>query len=151
MKFLIKTILLLSVTCSLLFAPSCQTTCDNGYEGKRCDVPWRDKYKGAWNVIDDSIGTTLVYSDTITDGTNVTDVYLQRNFLNKKFIKNIRATVNNNTITIPNQKPDASKLVNIEGTGTLNSDKNKINWSYTLFKTDSPQTSTVITSVWTKQ
>ena len=152
MKLLIKYTVLLSACVALLFASSCQTTCDTGYEGKRCDVPWRDKFKGVWSATDVSGDTTLSYQVTISDGNEVVDVYISRDFSQNRFLKFVRATINDNIITIVNQKPDASKNIYVDGTGTLSSDKSTINWIYKLTdKSAFPETVTIFTCVWVKQ
>ncbi len=151
MKLLLKYTVLLIACVALLFAPSCQTTCDAGYEGKRCDVPWRNKYKGVWSAHDTSGAITLAYLDTITDGNEVTDVFLSRAFSQNQFYKFVRATINDNTINIASQKPDVTKIY-VEGTGTLNGDKNTITWAYKLTNKYGPiPVDTVYTGVWIKQ
>jgi hypothetical protein len=151
MKQILKAFLIFSAAATFLFAPSCQTACDSGYEGKRCDVPWRNKFIGIWNATDVSGGVSINYTDTITGGNEVTDVFLSKDFSQNRFLKFLRATINNNTINIANQKPSVPQIY-VEGTGTLSSDGRTINWTYKIIdKTVSPQVETIYSAVWIKQ
>ncbi|MCX6199589.1 MAG: hypothetical protein NTY88_10285 [Bacteroidetes bacterium] len=133
---------------------SCRTPCDNGYEGKRCDVPVRDKFMGIWNANDSDGSATFIYTDTITSGTSeITDVLISKNFSGNRYFKTVKGTATANSISIfpTDQKIDTGKIYAV-GTGTISSDSKTINWNYTLTnKTDSPEVIINYTGVWTKQ
>jgi len=136
---------------TLFILSSCHEACDKGYEGKRCDVPQRDKFKGVWNAVDNP--GSITYTDTITDGSDIIEVVISKNFSGNRYYKAVKATVLENTISIfpTDQKIDTSKTYAI-GSGTMSSDHKTINWTYTLTnKTDSPFIITNYTGVWTKQ
>ena len=139
----------LPVFFTVFILSSCREPCDKGYEGKRCDVPVRDKFKGTWSATDNP--GALTYLDTITDGSDILDVYVSRSFSNSRYYRSVKATVDGNTITIANQKPDTSKIY-VEGTGIVTDDHKTINWNYNLInKYDTPFITTSYTGVWTKQ
>ncbi len=147
--------LLLQYLPPLLLIPfilySCREACDKGYEGKRCDVPQRDKFEGVWNAVDNP--GSLTYTDTIIDGSDIVEVVISKNFSGNRYYKAVKATVLENTISIfpTDQKIDTSKTYAV-GSGVISEDHKTINWNYTLtIKTDTPFISTNYTGVWTKQ
>jgi len=78
-------------------------TCQTGYEGERCETVTRDKYKGAWTVIEDGTASNPAkYATSIEDGNNINEVVIH-NFYNK-FNSVIGAQVKGDTIYIPSQQ-----------------------------------------------
>lgn len=142
---------LLPVFFLVFILSSCREACDKGYEGKRCDVPQRDKFKGVWNAVDNP--GSLSYTDTITDGSDIIEVVISKNFSGNRFYKAVKATVLENTISIfpTDQKIDTGKIYAI-GSGIISEDHKTINWNYTLTnKTDTPFIVTTYSGLWTKQ
>lgn len=142
---------LLSIFFLVFILSSCREACDKGYEGKRCDVPQRDKFKGVWNASDNP--GALIYTDTITDGSDIIEVIISKNFSGNRYYKYVKATVLENTITIfpTDQKIDTGKIY-ANGSGVISEDHKTINWNYTLTnKAYTPEVVTTYTGVWTKQ
>ncbi len=132
--------------CTIL---SCNKLCDEGYEGKRCDVEIREKFIGEWNATDNPGGFT--FTDTISKGTGILDVLILRRFGADTFNRTVKATVSGNIITIGRQKPESSRTLEIRGTGTISNDAKTINWNYDLINTtDSPEVISSYTGVWIK-
>lgn len=78
-------------------------SCQTGYEGERCETITRNKFKGAWRVIED--GTTsnpATYSVSVEDGQAINEVII-RNFYNK-FNPVVKATVKGDSIFIATQQ-----------------------------------------------
>jgi hypothetical protein len=128
---------------------SCSKVCDEGYEGKRCDVEIRAKYEGAWHANDNP--GNLAFTDTISKGAGILDVSIMRIFGTDTFNRAVKANVSGNTITIASQKPESGRELYIQGSGTIADDYQTINWSYTLTGNSGgiPDTSS-FTGVWTK-
>ena len=132
---------------SLMF--SCSKICDEGYEGKRCDVEIREKFIGAWNATDNPGGFT--FTDTISNGTGILDVLILRRFGADTFNRTVKASISGNMITIGRQKPESLRALEIRGIGTITNDNKTINWNYDLINTtDSPEVIASYTSVWIK-
>lgn len=114
-------------------------TCATGYEGTNCETKWTAKFLKTWTAVDKatSSGTTLPsYQSTITQGAGVTDVLIGHFSGNNSsgssyFVNDVKATVSENTITIPSQEPDNDDYT-VSGTGTYNSVDKTITWTYTL-------------------
>lgn len=133
---------------SLLAVSSCSKLCDEGYEGKRCDVEIRDKFEGNWNAVDEP--GTKTYPVAISEGTAILDVLISRSFSDSVFIKTVRASISGDSIIISEQKPDTSKIY-VSGAGVLESSRNKINWNYNLInRYDTVDAVTSYTGVWAR-
>ncbi len=77
-------------------------TCQTGYEGERCEVITRDKFKGAWRVTEDGTKSNPAqYAVSVEDGNNIDEVKI-RNF-NNQFNDEIIAKVKGDTIYIAAQ------------------------------------------------
>jgi hypothetical protein len=127
---------------------SCSKICDEGYEGTRCDVEIRERFEGNWNATDEP--GNKVYVTTISKGTGVLDLLISNSFADSTFSRTVKATASPNSITIPNQRPDTSKIY-VEGTGIIDNDDKRITWTYNLInKYDSPAVVTPYTGVWSK-
>src|SRR4051812_12845003 len=105
---------------------ACSKICDEGYEGKRCDIEMREKFEGQWHATDNPGG--LTFTDTISKGNAITDVLILRRFGADTFNRAVKATINASSITIAKQKPDSGRELYIEGTGALSDDEHTINW-----------------------
>jgi hypothetical protein len=92
-------------------------TCPVGYEGDRCEVITRDRFKGTWDVHESGSSTGPIrYAVAIENGTNIDQVEI-RNFYNL-FNTNIVATVKGDTLYIPVQNvEDGDDLKTVEGKG----------------------------------
>lgn len=92
-------------------------TCPTGYEGNKCEVVTRDKFKGAWNVIEDgSISSPENYAISIQDGTEIDQVIIRNfnNFANSLVV----ARVQGDTIYIPLQNMEQEgEIKSVEGKG----------------------------------
>jgi hypothetical protein len=116
--------------------------CLAGYEGDRCQTLSVTKFVKVWNA-SDQIGTTnLVYTVSIVPGSTATSATISSTFSDSFFGNPILATVSKDTITIPDQKPDANGNYRVQGTGVYQ--VGKINWNYTItqISTGSVQTYT---------
>ena len=106
--------------------------CATGYEGTLCETASRDKFTDTWSASDVTGSVNLVYSVTIANGANITDVIISNDFSDDFFDNSITATVDGSTITIPDQHPDGTLSdYRVSGTGTYNS-AGEISWNYTL-------------------
>lgn len=106
--------------------------CATGYEGSLCETASRDKFTDTWSASDVTGTVNLVYSVTIANGANVTDVTISNDFSDDFFDNTITATVDGNTISIPDQRPDGTLSdYRVTGTGTYNA-AGEIIWDYTL-------------------
>lgn len=149
MSQILKNVFPASLLIVVLSIMSCNKLCDDGYEGKRCDVPIRDKFLGIWNAVDNP--GNLIYKDTISEGSDILDVVISRNFSMDTFHRPIRATINQNTINIATQRPHPAKPLLVEGTGTISNDFATISWTYNLIDTSqTPPIVTNYTGVWSK-
>jgi hypothetical protein len=78
-------------------------TCQTGYEGERCETVTRDKFKGAWRVIEDGTSSQPAqYATSIENGTNIDEVVIH-NFYNQ-FNPTVTAKVKGDTIYITSQQ-----------------------------------------------
>ena len=92
-------------------------TCPAGYEGTNCETVSRDKFLGNWSVFEKgSVTQAAQYPVSIQAGFNITDVVIT-NFYNY-FTVPVNATVNNDTLFIPNQQYQGKVLF---GVGTISS------------------------------
>ncbi len=141
-------VLLLGLTLQLSFS-SCTKTCDEGYEGKRCDVAMRDKFLGRWNATDNPGNLTYIDSIFYVNSNTILEVYIAKNFGNY-FQREIKAKVDGKTITINKQKPFGDSLY-VQGTGVITDDFDTLYWNYYIInEIDSPVVTTSYTGVWTR-
>ncbi|MFT4062023.1 MAG: calcium-binding EGF-like domain-containing protein [Edaphocola sp.] len=92
-------------------------TCPTGYEGERCETVTRDKFKGAWRVVETGTsGGPAQYAVSVENGTGINDVII-RNFYNK-FDPVVTATVKGDTIYIASQQIQVGEdIMTVEGKG----------------------------------
>lgn len=111
---------------------SCACKCTAGYEGTDCSTKSKTKFIKTWSATDNP--GSLIYSPIISDvsdTTKVTDVLVAK-LSDGFFVNNITATVDQNTITIPEQKPDPNGNYKVRGSGTISN--GIITMSYKLLK-----------------
>jgi len=91
--------------------------CKIGYEGERCETITREKFKGAWAVIEDGTASNPAsYAVSVENGDNINEVKI-RNF-NNIFNAEITATVKGDTIYIAHQPMQVGEEVKtVEGKG----------------------------------
>ena len=86
--------------------------CPSGYEGTNCETVSRDKFLGAWTVLEK--GTTSAaaqYGITIKKSTQITDIVIT-NFYNY-FQTPVKGYVVGDTLFIPNQQYEGKVLFGI--------------------------------------
>lgn len=120
--------------------------CASGYDGDDCGTEIRAKFKGSWSAGDGcSITGSNAYVVNVSSGTSILEVKITNVW--NAFANSVNATVNGNTISIPNQEPDNDGYT-VSGQGTISADGQSITWSYTI--SDGLGLSDVCTSTWTK-
>jgi len=147
-RLILSASLLAIGTFSAMTFSSCSKdeVCPVGYEGKNCDTEMRAKFIKTWSANETSGTQQLVYSCTIAAGSAINQVVISNTFSDNFFNNNINATVDGNTITIPNQKPDgAASAYSVEGTGTYVG--GEIQWSYLIVQ-DVTGNQITTTGVW---
>ncbi len=92
-------------------------TCQTGYEGERCEVISRDKFKGAWRVTEDGTQSSPAqYTVSVEDGNNIDEVSI-RNF-NNQFNDIITGKIKGDSIYIASQTVQiGERQKTIEGRG----------------------------------
>lgn len=92
-------------------------TCPLGYEGNKCEIITRDKFKGSWNVIEDgSISSPEIYTLSIENGTEIDQVII-RNMNNFSNVS-VNAKVQGDTLFIPLQNMVQDGITkSVEGKG----------------------------------
>lgn len=135
-RLILSASLLTIGTFSAMTFSSCSkddVVCPTGMEGKNCDVQMRTKFIKTWSANETSGTDQLVYSCTIAAGAAINQVVISSTFSENFFDNNINATVNGNTITISNQKPDGgASLYSVEGQGTYAG--GEISWNYIIIQ-----------------
>jgi hypothetical protein len=120
--------------------------CTTGYEGTNCETESRTKFIKSWSAADQIGSTNLVYTVAIAGGSAINGVLISNAFSDNFFSNPINATVEGNTITIPDQRPDgAASNFRVMGTGTYAS--GKITWNYTITRI-TPNEPKVHTGIW---
>jgi len=108
-------------------------SCPAGMEGKDCNTESRAKFIKTWSASDEvGSGSPLVYTCNITKGTNVNQVLISNSFAGNFFDNAIKATVEENTITIASQAPDAGGDYKVSGSGTYSG--GQITWNYLIIE-----------------
>jgi hypothetical protein len=129
MKKLFRTFIALAVIGSIATLASCTKTCDEGFEGDKCDVEVREKVIGTYGMTETcSVTGVANYDIVITKASaNVLNVLIS------PFGGYVGATgtakVEGNTITISAQ---SSVGFNFNGSGTISNDGANISLSYTI-------------------
>jgi hypothetical protein len=92
-------------------------TCQTGYEGERCETITREKFKGAWRVVEDgSSSNPAEYAVSVENGNGIDEVTI-RNF-NNMFNSIVAAKVKGDTIFIARQEITLGEdVVTVEGRG----------------------------------
>lgn len=137
MKSFLKSALIATFTLPAMFLASCEEdkcksivcanngvcnsdgscTCPAGYEGNKCEVVTRDKFKGLWNVVEDgSISSPEIYALTVQNGVDIDQVII-RNF-NNYANSLVVGKVQGDTLHIPLQEMDQEgEIKTVEGKG----------------------------------
>lgn len=105
-------------------------SCPAGYEGTSCETLSITKFAKVWAASDQTGSTNLVYTVTIAPGSTLTSAIISNSFSDDFFSNTISATVDKNTITIPDQKPDPNGNYRVEGMGTYQA--GQIIWNYSI-------------------
>ncbi len=119
MKKLFRTFIALAVIGSIATLASCTKTCDEGYEGDKCDVKIISKYTGTYSAsgTDNDGGTytnwTVIVSESSTD---VLTILI--NLQNAGITLNAKVAAEGGSYTIANQNISG---FNYTGSGTLTS------------------------------
>jgi len=137
MKSFLKSALLASFTLPTIFLTSCEEdkckgfvcanngvcnsdgscTCPTGYEGNKCEVVTREKFKGSWNVVEDgSISSPENYTLSVQNGVEIDQVIIRNfnNFSNSL----VTAKVQGDTLFIPLQEMNQEGIIKtVEGKG----------------------------------
>ena len=144
-----RSLIIIVVLPLLVLIGSCSKLCNSGYEGSRCNQLSTTKFVGKWSAIDTP--GTLIYTDTITQGSVIEDLILSSSFSNHHFSHNVLASVINNVLTIPYQQPDSSNIF-VAATGTMSDDHNTIVFAYQItVGADSTRVTTIYGGTWTRQ
>jgi hypothetical protein len=98
--------------------------CPTGYEGTNCETISSDKFLGTWQVLEKGSTTNAAqYVVSINQGTPINTVTIT-NFYNF-FLTPIKAFVNHDTITIPNQQIQGKVIV---GSGYIYSNTTSVTY-----------------------
>ena len=119
MKKLFRTFIAVAVIGSIATLASCTKTCDEGFEGDKCDVEIRAKFFGTYSASQTKNGGAATTSvATITTSTaNINTINIS-NLPNNFFSSSVKATVTGTAFTIASQDPDNDNYI-ITGTGAL--------------------------------
>lgn len=126
MKKLFKTFMAVALISSLGILSSCDKTCDEGYEGDKCDTEIREKFIGAFQG--NEICTTGNDNYTLTiakSGTDVLKVTLS-NVYGSAFVAT--ASVDGSSFTVASQTVAIG--VTVSGSGTVSG--NNLTFSYNI-------------------
>jgi hypothetical protein len=155
MKKIIGTFMTIAVFTALISTTSCKKECDAGYEGDNCKTEVRAKYLGNYTASETKNGgAAYTYSGSIlTSSASVTEIFINRIPNGTGFFNtNVKATVNGNAISIPDQAPDGDEY-HITGTGALSG--STLTLTYTVTGPNGATPPVTVTdaysSVWTKQ
>lgn len=155
-RLILSASLLTIGTFSALTFTSCSKDdkiCNEGYEGKNCDVEIRTKFLGVWSALDRKEDGTQLPAYTATIVKNPSSI-AKMNIggfsgipSNGGFAADVIVNANGTSFTIPSQEPDADGY-SVQGSGTLGS-TNTITVNYTITKISTGQVNTY-TGTWTK-
>lgn len=146
MKKLFKTFVAVALIGGMATIASCTKTCDNGYEGDKCDTEWRTKFIGTYTFADVCPSGNYTGTATITSSSNNVVTILITNFGGIGGTATINGTLDeSNKVTITSGAANSFTVNSATGTMT----NNIINWTYTL--TDPNNATETCTSTWTKQ
>lgn len=130
MNKLFKSFMTIAAFSALTIVSSCTKTCDEGFEGDKCDTEIRAKFIDNYDV-SESKNSNAPYSYTTsitTSSANVLQVNISElggNFFNSS----VKATVDGTSLTIASQDPDSDGYT-IAGSGTISN--NTVSLTYTI-------------------
>lgn len=116
---------------------TCQ--CSTGYEGTNCQTESRTKFIKSWSASDQTGSSNLVYTVAIAAGAQINSVLISNAFSDDFFANPITATVQGNTISIAEQRPDGSSS-NFKVSGSGSYENGKINWTYVITRISTGET-----------
>ena len=145
MSKLFKTFMAVAAFASLTVVSSCTKTCDEGFEGDKCDTEIREKVVGTYSVTEDCTVTGgATYSVSITkSGTDVTKVLI--NPMGGYPSSTGTVSVDGTSITIAEQTTGGYTF---SGSGTINNGGASITVTYTV---GTGGVSETCNGTWTKQ
>lgn len=145
MSKLFKSFMAVAAFAAITFVSSCTKTCDEGFEGDKCDTEIRAKVIGTYNVDENCTSTgDADYSVTITNsGTDVTKVLI--NPFGGYPASTGTVSVDGTSLTIASQTTGGYTF---SGSGTINNGGASISVTYTVSDGTDSET---CTGTWTKQ
>lgn len=126
MSKLFKTFMAVAAFASLTIVSSCTKTCDEGFEGDKCDTEIREKFIGQFQGQETCTAGTDSYTLTVSKSSSDVLKVTVNNVYNQGFTAT--ATVDGSTFTITNQ--NVGGTVTVQGTGTLTG--NNLSFQYTI-------------------
>ena len=131
--YLIRSKKIIVILIATLFAlGACNKACQVGYENPNCSVEIRNQFENEnYTVTESKNGdSAYTYAATIVSSpAGILQVQLT-NMANNFFVNNVRASVNNDTLTIPNQAPDSNGRY-VLGQGVLSGNTLFLNYAIT--------------------
>lgn len=124
MSKLFKSFMTVAAFAALTIVSSCTKTCDEGFEGDKCDTEIRAKFIGDYDVSETKNGgSAYTYSTEITSSAggalqvNITKI-ATGGASTSLFNTSVKATVDGNAINITDQEPDSDGY-SIQGNGSI--------------------------------
>ena len=103
--------------------------CDDYYEGDACKIEQREKFFGAFDVVEECTSGDDDYASTIKAASGTIN-RIEISYLYKDYPDGVIATVDGQTLTIPSQNPEEG--FTMTGSGSISDDNNTITITYTL-------------------
>ena len=103
--------------------------CDDYYEGDACKIEQREKFYGAFDVMEECAPQTFEYASTIKAASGTIN-RIEISYLYNDYPDGVIATVDGRSLTIPSQNPEEG--FTMSGSGTISEDGNTIDITYTL-------------------
>lgn len=101
-------------------------TCPAGYEGNKCETVTREKFMGAWNIVEDgSLSSPEIYTASIQRGVEIDQVIIRNfnNFSNSLVVGKVQG----DTLHIPLQNMEQDGVIkSVEGKGYF--DKTEVHY-----------------------
>lgn len=126
MSKLFKSFMTVAAFAAITFVSSCTKTCDEGFEGDKCDTEIREKFVGQYQGQETCTVGTDSYTLTIAKSSSDVLKITVNNVYNQSLTAT--ATVDGSTFDVANQNVGGS--VTIQGTGTLSGDN--LSFQYTI-------------------
>lgn len=145
MSKLFKSFMTVAAFAAITFVSSCTKTCDEGFEGDKCDTEIREKVVATYSVTEDCSNTggatyNVVISKSSTDVTKVLIAPFGGYPASTGTV-----SVDGTSLTIANQ---TSGGLTFSGTGTINNGGTSISVTYTISDGTDSET---CNGTWTKQ